>query len=251
VEAFALGLLTGEPVAHIDRAVGAVIVIVVCVAIISFVPKKTARTTRLQPDSTKRLLSAGGAEDSVQGARSSPDGGPGRGRKFKGLALAAAAGGLNGFAGYPIQRAKEECPHNPIFMFWFGLYALAIFGVVLSAHSVLRSCCLSPQRTSAATSEVAAPGRLQLPLAFDLHCLPHCLCAGVMWNVGMVTMYLSVQSELGMSVGYVICQLGLVVSGAWGMLLFREYRGWRNITAFWVLCLVLVGAMVVLSEARS
>ena len=73
--------------------------------------------------------------------------------------------------------------------------------------------------------------------------LPAFLIAGVFWNIGNFASTYASLSPLGLTVGYPLTQCALVIAGLLGIFVFKEMRGWKPITQFFIsaLCLLLPG----------
>jgi glucose uptake protein GlcU len=70
--------------------------------------------------------------------------------------------------------------------------------------------------------------------------LPACCSAGVLWNIGNICGTYAVLSPLGLTVGYPLTQVALVVAGLWGIVVFKELKGWKAILQFSVSTLLLL-----------
>lgn len=74
----------------------------------------------------------------------------------------------------------------------------------------------------------------QMPQFHPKVALPACFSGGILWNIGNVCGTYAVMSPLGLTVGYPLTQCALVVAGLWGILVFKELRGWKAILQFTV-----------------
>jgi glucose uptake protein GlcU len=74
-----------------------------------------------------------------------------------------------------------------------------------------------------------------------------CLLVGLLWSIGNAGATLGTMSPLGLTVGYPLTQVALLVSGLWSILLFREVRGTRNILHFMCAALVVLAGAVLLA----
>jgi len=72
------------------------------------------------------------------------------------------------------------------------------------------------------------------------------LITGLLWNVGnFCSIYATL--NLGLTIGFPLTQLALVVSGLWGLLVFKELRG-AMVISFWIVSvLILLGGAALLS----
>eukprot|EP01028_Stygiella_incarcerata_P002441 TRINITY_DN1454_c0_g1_i1.p1 TRINITY_DN1454_c0_g1~~TRINITY_DN1454_c0_g1_i1.p1 ORF type:complete len:349 (-),score=80.30 TRINITY_DN1454_c0_g1_i1:78-1124(-) len=69
------------------------------------------------------------------------------------------------------------------------------------------------------------------------------LIVGLLWNVGNVCATIAVLSPLGLTVGFPLTQVALLVAGLWGMYVFHEISGKRNsVTFFAGAGIILLGA---------
>lgn len=59
-----------------------------------------------------------------------------------------------------------------------------------------------------------------------------CFASGILWNTGNVASVLCTLSPLGLTIGYPVMQLAMIVSGIAGIVVFREVRGYTAIGAF-------------------
>lgn len=70
-----------------------------------------------------------------------------------------------------------------------------------------------------------------------------CLLVGALWSGGNAGATVAVMSPLGLTVGYPLTQVALLVAGLWSLLLLKEIRGTRHVLHF------IAGAAVVLLGA--
>lgn len=56
---------------------------------------------------------------------------------------------------------------------------------------------------------------------------------------------------LGEGVGYSIVQAQMLVAGMYGVLLYREVRGWRDVTAWFICALLTLTGILLLSHEHS
>jgi len=70
------------------------------------------------------------------------------------------------------------------------------------------------------------------------------LATGLIWNIGNVCSIYATQ-YLGLSLGFPLTQLALVVSGLWGMIVYREMTATPSIL-WWIFSLLVVGGGVAL-----
>lgn len=76
------------------------------------------------------------------------------------------------------------------------------------------------------------------------------ILAGLLWSIGNVSSMLSVE-YLGEGVGYSIVQAQMLVAGMYGVLLYREVRGWRDVTAWFICALLTLTGILLLSHEHS
>lgn len=76
------------------------------------------------------------------------------------------------------------------------------------------------------------------------------ILAGLLWSIGNVSSMLSVE-YLGEGVGYSIVQAQMLVAGMYGVLLYREVRGWRDVTAWFSCALLTLTGILLLSHEHS
>jgi glucose uptake protein GlcU len=75
---------------------------------------------------------------------------------------------------------------------------------------------------------------------------PSAVLAGLIWSVGNVSAIFSV-ARLGQGVGYSIVQSQLLVAGLWGVFYYREIRGRRVVTSWFLFACVTVMGILLLS----
>jgi hypothetical protein len=75
---------------------------------------------------------------------------------------------------------------------------------------------------------------------------PSAILAGLIWSLGNVSAILSV-TILGQGVGYSIVQSQLLVAGLWGVFYYREIRGRRVVTSWFIFACVTVIGILLLS----
>ena len=75
------------------------------------------------------------------------------------------------------------------------------------------------------------------------------IMSGTVWNIGNLSSIIAT-SRIGLSLAYPIFQCGLFVSGAWGILLFKEMRG-RDTLMYCLAGLVLMAGVVMLTAAKE
>mmetsp|Transcript_1154 Transcript_1154/g.1610 ORF Transcript_1154/g.1610 Transcript_1154/m.1610 type:complete len:338 (+) Transcript_1154:81-1094(+) len=69
------------------------------------------------------------------------------------------------------------------------------------------------------------------------------ITAGMLWNIGNMGNIFACLPPLGLAVGYPLTQCCLLVAGLWGILIYGEIRGTKNLSTFGVGALItLVGA---------
>lgn len=76
---------------------------------------------------------------------------------------------------------------------------------------------------------------------------PSAILAGLIWSIGNVSAILSV-AILGQGVGYSIVQSQLLVAGLWGVFHYREIRGRRVVTSWFLFACVTVMGILLLSR---
>jgi len=69
---------------------------------------------------------------------------------------------------------------------------------------------------------------------------------GLLWNIGN---YCSIYATLylGLTIGFPLTQVALVVSGLWGMFAFKELSGVWTITVWWISVVILLTGAALLS----
>jgi glucose uptake protein GlcU len=72
------------------------------------------------------------------------------------------------------------------------------------------------------------------------------LC-GVLWSIGYYLQFLSIKSNLGFSVGFVLIQLSLVISSIIGMFLFKEMPGYLRKFIFAIGFIIIFPGIILLS----
>jgi hypothetical protein len=83
------------------------------------------------------------------------------------------------------------------------------------------------------------------PLQLRVALIPG-LITGLIWNVGnFCTVYATLY--LGLTIGFPLTQVALVVSGLWGILVFKEITAPRSLVAWFLSLLVLLGGAALLS----
>lgn len=72
------------------------------------------------------------------------------------------------------------------------------------------------------------------------------IITGILWNLGnFFSIYATLY--LGLTIGFPLTQLALVVSGLWGLLVFKELHGWKTLTVWTISLLVLLSGAALLS----
>jgi len=72
------------------------------------------------------------------------------------------------------------------------------------------------------------------------------ICAGILWNVGNVcSIYATLY--LGLTIGFPLTQMALLVGAVWGMVLFKEITRLGAILTFFLSAIVLLGGAMLLS----
>lgn len=69
---------------------------------------------------------------------------------------------------------------------------------------------------------------------------------GIMWSIGMILATYITMSDLGLTIGYPLCQCAMIVSSLWGILVFKEIKGWKTLLQFGISILVLVPGCILL-----
>jgi glucose uptake protein GlcU len=78
------------------------------------------------------------------------------------------------------------------------------------------------------------------------HLLKPGLLAGLLYSIGNFASILAV-THLGQSTGFSFCMMQLFVSGLWGVLYFREIRGFETIAKWFLSAAVAVVGIIWLS----
>lgn len=76
-------------------------------------------------------------------------------------------------------------------------------------------------------------------------CVPFGMLAGVIWNLGNALSIVGI-SYLGYGVAYPLMQCALVISGLWGILVFKEIKGWA-VRIFALFCILVLGGAAILT----
>lgn len=79
--------------------------------------------------------------------------------------------------------------------------------------------------------------------------LPSGVLSGIAWNIGNFASFFAVLN-LGMSIGFPLTQMALLVSVLWGLLYFREIAGRKNVIKIVVASLVLFLGAILLSISK-
>lgn len=69
---------------------------------------------------------------------------------------------------------------------------------------------------------------------------------GICWSIGMILATYITMSDLGLTIGYPLCQCAMIVSSLWGILVFKEIRGWKSLLQFSISILILVPGCILL-----
>lgn len=153
-------------------------------------------------------------------------------RRRTGLLIATVAGIYGGSLPAGIKAAQRLAPGQPVgfeFIVSFGIGAAIVTAIAWVLHFLVLECCCGHKRPA-----------LQLRVMF----LPGA-AAGLSWSVGNAASVLAV-THLGAGIGYAGCQASLVVSGLWGIMVFREVDG---IDALVWLCFALLCAAALVTLA--
>jgi len=145
-------------------------------------------------------------------------------RKLFGLFCAALLGIPNGSMLAPIHYAPESAS-GINFLISFGIGVLAVTPLFAVTYFVGFQ-----KKPVWNVKRVLLPGVL----------------AGLGWNIGnFASIYATI--NLGYTVGFPLSQCALLVSGFWGIVLFKEMTGWKRIGLFILSALVLVGGAAILA----
>eukprot|EP01114_Cavostelium_apophysatum_P020785 TRINITY_DN7058_c0_g1_i1.p1 TRINITY_DN7058_c0_g1~~TRINITY_DN7058_c0_g1_i1.p1 ORF type:complete len:338 (-),score=36.71 TRINITY_DN7058_c0_g1_i1:250-1263(-) len=142
-------------------------------------------------------------------------------RPIVGVICAVLLGIMNGSMLVPNQYAPANVKgaHAINFVVSFGIGVMCVTPVIAFIYFLVQR-----RRPNFQVKVVMLPG----------------LCAGVFWFVGyFCSIYAS--NYLGLTIGYPLTQLALVVSGLWGLLVFKELKGARTILCWVVSLVVLLG----------
>jgi hypothetical protein len=149
-----------------------------------------------------------------------------------GIGLALIIGLLAGSVMVPIRYAPKEPFRDGLnaisFACCFGPSVLLVTIAILPPYALARHCCgLRPA----------------MPPLHVRTCLLPGIASGILWNIGNVGAVLTVLPEWGLTVGYPSTQGCLLVAGLWGIFVYGEIRGRRQVGGFFLMAvLLLVGA---------
>jgi len=71
------------------------------------------------------------------------------------------------------------------------------------------------------------------------------LLTGVTWSIGNFASYYATD-YLGLSIGYPLTQMALLVAGLWGLFWYREIKGWFSITQFFSFAIIVLAGAALL-----
>eukprot|EP01119_Soliformovum_irregulare_P018063 TRINITY_DN5475_c0_g1_i1.p1 TRINITY_DN5475_c0_g1~~TRINITY_DN5475_c0_g1_i1.p1 ORF type:complete len:343 (-),score=79.59 TRINITY_DN5475_c0_g1_i1:69-1097(-) len=141
-------------------------------------------------------------------------------RKIAGLACAVALGILNGSMMVPLKKAPAESG-GVIYIVSFGIGVMAVTPVCVGLF-LLGQYCL--------TKEFPA-------LHFRIAFIPGFI-SGFIWSLGnWCSVYATIY--LGLTIGFPLTQTALVVSGLWGIIVFKEMTGFFPIL-FWTISVMIL-----------
>ncbi|KAH3766825.1 hypothetical protein Pelo_1319 [Pelomyxa schiedti] len=152
--------------------------------------------------------------------------------KLYGVLAAFSVGVISGSTMAPLAMAQEYSPVQGIsyaVSYGIGFFVLSL----LFALVYFTGVCVWKRK-------VEVP-----PLHIKVAVIPASL-AGVIWNAGNILAMLASLSPLGMSQGFTLTQLCIVVSALWGILWYREVTGIRNLLIFTVATLILAAGALLL-----
>ena len=150
-------------------------------------------------------------------------------RRLVGLGIATCSGIYGGSLPAGIKAAQRLAPNQPVgfeFVLSFGIGAAVVTAVAWLLHFLVLECCYGYKRPDLQLRVMAGPGAV----------------AGLSWSLGNAASVLAV-THLGAGIGYSACQASLVVSGLWGIVVFREVDGIDALV--WLLFAVLCAAALV------
>eukprot|EP01106_Pelomyxa_sp_JSP_P013717 TRINITY_DN418_c0_g2_i1.p3 TRINITY_DN418_c0_g2~~TRINITY_DN418_c0_g2_i1.p3 ORF type:complete len:139 (-),score=41.77 TRINITY_DN418_c0_g2_i1:85-501(-) len=124
--------------------------------------------------------------------------------------------------------------HSPVKGVSYAVsYGVAFFSLSLAMAVAYFACVCAYRR------RVVLP-----PLHLRVALLPSAI-AGTVWNAGNICAMIASLSPLGMSQGFTLTQLCIIVSALWGIFWYREITGVRNLVIFGVSTLVIAcGALL-------
>jgi len=149
-------------------------------------------------------------------------------RVVLGILAAAALGVTNGSMMVPAERTDSQYQGIP-YAISFAIGVAMVTLVIVPAY-----CALQWARKKGIP-------QFHVRVAF----LPGFL-AGTVWNMGNIFSIYATQ-YLGLTIGFPLTQMALLVGGLWGMLLFREITRVGAILSFFASALVLLGGAALLS----
>jgi len=144
--------------------------------------------------------------------------------KLFGLLCAIALGIPNGSMLVPLRLAPEDA-QGINYMISFGIGVLGVTPILTTIYFILKR---------------------EVPVFHIRVALVPGICAGFIWNLGN---YCSIYATiyLGLTIGFPLTQLALLVGGLYGIFVFREITSWFAIIFFFISAGILLGGAALLS----
>jgi len=145
-------------------------------------------------------------------------------RPIIGIACSIALGLMNGSIMVPLHYAPKDAG-GMIYVVSFGIGVICVTPVVGTLYFLAMR-----KMPVWKVKETMIPG----------------LITGLIWNIGNFCSIIAT-IHLGLTVGFPLTQLALVVSGLWGLLVFKELKGAITITVWVISLLILLGGAALLA----
>ncbi|XP_065837024.1 transmembrane protein 144-like [Oscarella lobularis] len=154
-------------------------------------------------------------------------------KKIVGTVMAIAAGLLFGVSFDPVTHLEQSNCHNP----QNGLdYAFSHFcGILLTSTSYLIIYCFIKKNKPQVIGEAILPG----------------LLVGVMWAIAYGAWFIA-NANLTQTISYpIVATAPGLVSALWGIFIFAEIRGVKNLVFFSFACALIIGGSVLTALSKS
>jgi len=144
-----------------------------------------------------------------------------KGFDYMGPVFALGTAIMAGSCLVPVNLNEKNGPEDArgiVYAISFGISSFIVAVTFIVLHTMV-SCTGAVERLKFSTDPwVVAP----------------CLLSGLLWNVGNIMSDLVTLSPLGLTIGYPIMQLALIIAGLAGIIIFKEIVGCKRIVAFLV-----------------